>query len=174
MRLALSLIVAAVAEIDLTDLPDGTHVIYKTESTVALTPEMQAGVDRLAYASMHGLGDALRSAIADGVNVNLTYEDGFSALMYASRFGNPDCVDILVKAGAAVDAVDESGMTALMYAAMQKHNEPMARLIVNGADKTKIDKFGKTAYDYAKQYKCQACIHVLKTIQPLRDEQEEL
>ena len=77
------------------------------------------------------MGDVntMKTLIANGANINMTDQHGFTALMVASYSGEVEIVRLLLEAGALVDQRDLSGYTALMYFC-SAGNVPCVRLLL--------------------------------------------
>jgi len=91
--------------------------------------------------------DAVRTAIANGIDVNTFSEEGQTALYIAAWRGDVEMVRILLQAGADCEIRDEiNGWTPLMEAACGAQAEAVKALIDAGADvNAKTEKEGSTA-----------------------------
>lgn len=104
-----------------------------------------------------GTPQAMKAAIAKGVNVNLREDSqGKTLLMWAAQFNsNPQMIDVILKAGGDVKARDTGptyvkgapsyGWTALMWAAASSKNpEVITTLVKGGSDLKAKDRDGLT------------------------------
>ncbi|MGE3578735.1 MAG: ankyrin repeat domain-containing protein, partial [Vicinamibacterales bacterium] len=77
---------------------------------------------------------AVRSLMAQMVNVNATEPDGTSALHWAAELGDAGTVDMLLKAGAALTATNRYGATPLGLASAGGNAAVVERLLQAGED----------------------------------------
>ena len=105
------------------------------------TAELGALID----AAKNGDFEAIKQAIADGVDVNVKGGWGeLTPLHEAAGGGHKEIVELLIVNGADVNAKDEGGLTPLHFAASGGHKEIVELLIVNGADVNAKDESGLT------------------------------
>lgn len=96
-------------------------------------------------AARNGDQAALRTLIAQGVDVNATAGDGSTALLWASHRDLPESVDLLIRAGADVNRANDLGATPL-WAACENGSVVVAeRLLDAGADPNPALRHGETA-----------------------------
>ena len=67
--------------------------------------------ERMFWAAKNGDVEALRSAVEEGVRVDII-DDGWTALMWAAMNGHEVCARVLVESGADVETRDEWGVSA--------------------------------------------------------------
>lgn len=93
----------------------------------------------------------VKELVADGANVNIQDERGFTPLMWASYYGQTKIVKELIAANADLDKQDEVGGTALLLAvsAGPKNMETIKTLVDAGADISIKDDEGWTAFKTA-------------------------
>ena len=114
------------------------------------TPEPVVSIHSAA-----GLGEdeIVKQHLADGVDINLKDEVGFTPLHKAVQSRSIGMVDVLVAEGADVNAKDRSGMTPLFLTVFLPSKEIAELLIKNGADVNTKDGRGRTPLDLAIQQK---------------------
>lgn len=78
--------------------------------------------------------DAVRTLLADGVDVNIRQADGATALHWAAYRDDLELTTILLEAGADVDAVNDLGATPLWLSADNGSAAMVKRLVDAGAD----------------------------------------
>ena len=93
-----------------------------------------AAAERLLDAVKAQDADAVRTVLAEGVDVNARQPDGATALHWAAYRDDLDTVRLLIDAGADVDAANELGATALWLAADNGSAPVIAHLLDAGAD----------------------------------------
>lgn len=94
-----------------------------------------AGVEeRLVEAIKSRDADAVRTLLAEGVDVNAPQPDGATALHWAVYRDDLDTATMLIEAGANVNAANELGATALWLAADNGSAPMIERLLEAGAD----------------------------------------
>ena len=105
----------------------------------------------LIDAAKNGDFEAIKQAIADGVDVNVKGGWGeLTPLHGAAGGGHKEIVELLIVNGADVNAKDESGLTPL-HSAVGSSRLVVEMLIAAGADvNAKIDPFGDTPLDWAE------------------------
>ena len=95
--------------------------------------------------------EAIKQAIADGVDVNSKGIGGFTPLLIAAMEGHNEVVELLISKGADVDARwHGDGATPLRFAAARGYKEIVELLISKGADVNAKAVTGETPLDYAK------------------------
>lgn len=77
-----------------------------------LTDQEQSFIDAAKNNDLQKLKDL----IAQGVNIEVTDDDGKTALICAARWGQTEAAKLLLEAGANIEAKDENGNTALIFA----------------------------------------------------------
>ena len=104
-----------------------------------------AVVAPVADAVMKRDGEAVRTLIKGGADVNAAQGDGMTALHWAARNGDVEMTRVLLFAGANVKASTRlGGYTPLLLAAQQGHAAVMAALITAGADVKAANALGTT------------------------------
>ena len=88
--------------------------------------------------------DAVRSLLADGVDVNTRYGDGTTALHWATHRDADDLVILLLAAGADVNAADDHGVTPLALACLNGSVSLVQALLDAGADARAARTNGET------------------------------
>ncbi len=107
-------------------------------------------VDDLNQAIVGGETEAVRKAIARGVNVNGRGMHAMTPLMKAAEAGRLDYCELLVKHGADVNGHNDSG-SVLMWA-VNSGKEELVRFILNsGAERSWSNTLGNTAESIARQ-----------------------
>lgn len=90
--------------------------------------------------------------LKNGIDPNLSFNDGVTALMFASQGGHIDIVNLLLKNGADVNAIPYDGNTAL-HAAARSNNDSIAEiLILNGARVNSLNSNGVSPLHLAAGY----------------------
>jgi len=79
--------------------------------------------EKLIEASTSGVTEKVKSVLAEGADVNVRDQDGWTALMHASWHGHSEVVGLLLNKGADVNAKASNGGTALMYASSNRHSK---------------------------------------------------
>ena len=104
-----------------------------------------AGPDlRLVNAAAERDADAVRTLLAEGVDVNAARPDGVTALLWAAHWDDPEMVDLLVRAGADVTAADDHGVTPLERAAENASLAMVETLLAAGGDPNATQTSGLT------------------------------
>nr|XP_056701987.1 cortactin-binding protein 2 isoform X3 [Euleptes europaea] len=80
----------------------------------------------------------------EGLDINDSYEDGYSALYSAVMNGHTDCVRLLLTSEAQVDPVDKNGFTPLCSAVAQGHCKCAELLIMYHANVNHAAERGET------------------------------
>ena len=106
--------------------------------------------DNLNQAIVRGETEAVRKAIARGVNVNGRGMHAMTPLMTAAGVGRLDICELLVKDGADVNGHNDSA-SVLMMAAGSRNEEVVRFILKSGADKTWTNAIGQTAESQARQ-----------------------
>ena len=100
--------------------------------------------------------EGVKKAIAEGADLNLQDEWGWTALMVAICYEKKEIAELLIKRGVNLDLKDKDGWTALMKVCMMACNRnqyEMAKLLVEaGANLDIQDKWGWTALMEAKGF----------------------
>lgn len=119
-------------------------------------------VPPLYLAAKSGNIGAVRSLIAEGMDVNAANAAGRSALMSAVFFRNRGIVRELLTEGANVNAVDAQGRSALMIAVVNKDINMVEILLGAGADVALEDKSKNTAMTLAEKSKNKSLLKLLE------------
>ena len=89
-------------------------------------------------------GDAVRTLLADGADVNRRYGDGTTALHWAAHRDDEELVTVLIDAGADVNAADDHGVTPLSLACLNGSVAIVHTLLDAGADANAARSSGET------------------------------
>jgi ankyrin repeat protein len=103
----------------------------------------------------------VNALLAQGANVNLQGNWGFTALLYAASRGNQEIVKKLIDSNADLNKNDLDRDTALMYAARGKHPEIITMLIDAKADISCKNNIGNTAIIIAAINGYEECVKTL-------------
>ena len=87
---------------------------------------------------------AVKTALAQGANVNATEADGATALHWAAQGNNDEMVAALLAAGAKAETKTRFNVTPLSLAASNGNAKMIARLLDAGADAKGTSKEGQT------------------------------
>jgi ankyrin repeat protein/tRNA A-37 threonylcarbamoyl transferase component Bud32 len=90
--------------------------------------------DEFLNAAKSGDLDAVKTAIDQGMNINLRNEYGWTTLHWAAYRGDTASAKLLISKGADVNAKDNVGWTPLHKAASQEHTITVELLVFRGAD----------------------------------------
>jgi ankyrin repeat protein len=104
-----------------------------------------AGDTRLAEAASRADQAAVRSLLAQKVDVNASLADGTTALHWAAENDDLEMVDWLLQAGANAKARDRYGFTPLYFACMNGNGTIVRNLLDRRADPNAADENGETA-----------------------------
>lgn len=99
----------------------------------AATNNTSITVQEMTEAALYGKTEAVRSALAQGYDVNTRDMEQRTALMYAAFNGQSEIVQLLLEAGADVNAQDTGGSSALMFAASSTDAKTVQLLLDHGA-----------------------------------------
>ncbi len=88
----------------------------------------------LIEAAKRGDTAAVKTLLAQKVDVNAAEADGTTALHWAAHTGNAAAVDLLITAGATVTATTRNGATPYALALYRGNGAVIARLLAAGAD----------------------------------------
>ena len=138
--------------------PDAQTVIRRIgelEGAGGIDSDEAIGWVPLVWAAEQGDLAAVRSLLANGVEVNTTYDfpvfKHVAALEAAATSNSLQIVKVLIAHGASVDAMDNYGYTALYLAAVNDHLDVVQYLVAHGADVNHVsrDKGGDTVLGIA-------------------------
>src|SRR5688572_14793503 len=87
---------------------------------------------------------AVRSLLAQRVDVNAPEADGFTALHWAAQRNDPQLVDLLIRAGANVKSSTRYNITPLYLASLNGNAAIIERLLNAGADPNGVTHEGQT------------------------------
>jgi uncharacterized protein len=105
-----------------------------------------AAADRLADAARRGDKQAVRSLLAQKVDVNEPQGDGTTALLWAAYNDDAEMADALIRAGAKLQLLTRTGaLTPLMVAASNGSAAVVQTLLAAGADPNLRATDGSTA-----------------------------
>ena len=118
----------------------------------AAKPELPTA--KVPYISIHfataeGNIKAVIRHLANGVDVNVKNDFGFTPLLKAAQFGRREVAELLIAKGADVNAKNDEDGTPLHLAADRGHTEVVELLITAGADVNAKDDEGETPLDQA-------------------------
>ncbi|WP_257282223.1 ankyrin repeat domain-containing protein [Endozoicomonas sp. ISHI1] len=105
--------------------------------------------------------DQVEKSLAEGINVNVVMNNGFTALLLASIQGHKDIAECLINAGANLNARTERGSTSLFIAAQKGHTGIVKLLIEAKSDLNAQNNNGATALFIAVQKNNIDCVKVL-------------
>ena len=109
----------------------GTSIIFALFASAGTAAVMQ--YDSLAEAASQGDGDAVRSMLREGADVDAASADGATALFWAAYEDDLALMDLLIGAGADADNRNDYGATPLYVAASNASAEAVGRLFDAGA-----------------------------------------
>ena len=101
---------------------------------VAASGEAAARRVVLVDAVKNGDAAAVRSLVAEKVDVNAAETDGTTALHWAAHLNDLASADLLINAGADIGAVTRNGATPFALACYKGNADVIKRLLVAGAD----------------------------------------
>lgn len=102
-----------------------------------------ASEDELLTAASEGDMERVQSLLDDGINPNVTDEEGWTALMWSAQFNDTEMGNLLLDAGADPNQVEVSyEETALTVALYNQSHESAALLLEHGADPNLQDSLG--------------------------------
>ena len=99
---------------------------------------------RLADAVEKGDKEAVRSLLAEHVDVNTPQADGATALAWAAHRDDLETADLLIRAGADANAANNYGVTPLSLACTNRSAAMVQKLLVAGADPKAAQPNGET------------------------------
>ena len=116
------------------------------EAVAAQAAAAQTGMDgpALIAAARRADGEAVRTLLAEGAEVDARYGDGTTALHWAVHRESGDLVDLLLAAGADVDTADDHGVRALSLACLNGSAALVRTLLDAGADPNAARTSGET------------------------------
>lgn len=125
-------------------------MMYLVAASTAQAGQLE---NQLIDAAKIGNVKKVRSALAEGANVNAKDNDGHTALIYAAGVGHADVAKLLLDKGANIEAKakDKWGGTALIYAAMYGNADVVKLLLDKGANIEAKDNNGETALFWAAE-----------------------
>ena len=118
----------------------------------AAKPELPTA--KVPYISIHfataeGNIKAVIRHLANGVDVNVKNDFGFTPLLKAAQFGRREVAELLIAKGADVNAKGWDGRTPLHFAVLRSSKEMAELLIAAGADVNAKAESGETPLDWA-------------------------
>ena len=99
---------------------------------------------RLVDAVRQGDHEAVRSLLAENVDVDAAQGDGATALAWAAHRNDPGAVEMLLGAGANPDAANDYGVTPLSLACTNGNAPIVGKLLEAGADPNLAQLSGET------------------------------
>ncbi len=99
---------------------------------------------RLADAVEKGDKEALRSLLAEHVDVNTPQADGATALAWAAHRDDLETADLLIRAGADTNAANNYGVTPLSLACTNRSAAMVKKLLEAGADPNAAQPTGES------------------------------
>ena len=112
--------------------------------------ELAHANSRLFKGAMIGNPEMIRSALAEGADIETMGAHGETVLTQACLHNRRGAAGVLIYAGANLDAKDNTGGTALMAAAANGYKEIVLMLVDAGADVNLQDNSGTRALGFAK------------------------
>lgn len=104
-----------------------------------------AGADlRLVEAVKHQNTAAVRTLLAEGVDVDVSHPDGATPLAWAAHWDDLDTAALLLRAGANANAANDLGVTPLALACINGSEAMVDRLLGAGADPNAAPTAGET------------------------------
>jgi uncharacterized protein len=125
--------------IRLKGLPGWLAVILLSTAGFAATPD-----SRVAEAAKHQNKAAVRTLVAEHVDVNGPEADGATALQWAAHWDDLETADLLIHAGANVNAANELGVTPLALACENGSAPMVGKLLQAGANANLAPLNGET------------------------------
>ena len=101
--------------------------------------------ERVASAAERRDGEAVRTLLNQGANVNGRQADGATALHWAAHWDDLDTADLLLRARADVNAANDHGVTPLALACENGNVAMVERLLKAGANANAAVSTGETA-----------------------------
>src|SRR5581483_2097993 len=130
-------------------LPTGGRIVpivLAVVAAVALAQNAAAAGDlRLVDAVRNRDVDAVRTLLAQRVDVNAAQNDGATALHWAAHLDDLAMADQLIRAGARVSAADDTGVTPIYLACVNRSRAMVERLLAAGANPNATLLNGETA-----------------------------
>jgi ankyrin repeat protein len=115
----------------------------KPEPPTAKAPDIS-----IHFATAEGNIKAVIRHLANGVDVDVKNDFGFTPLLKAAQFGRREVAELLIAKGADVSVKDKFGRTPLHCAVDEGHTEIVELLIAKGADVNGKDNGGRTPLDF--------------------------
>ena len=106
--------------------------------------KLAASKECLFWAINNNHTEIVELLIANGANINVRDNDGYTPLYSAVSWGNKEVVKLLIANGADVNGKIKDGWTPLHRAAYQGEKEAVKLLIANGADVNAKNNNGST------------------------------
>ena len=120
-----------------------------TEAAQPEPPTVKAPDISIHEAAAEGNIEAVIQHLANGVDVNVKNDFGFTPLLKAAQFGRREVAELLIAKGADVSVKDKFGRTPLHCAADEDQTEVAELLIAAGADVNGRDNGDRTPLDFA-------------------------
>lgn len=109
-----------------------------TQEVVQIQPD-SIMEEAFRMAAHDGDAEKVKALLKQGVQCDVTDQDGHTALMFAAFNGHSEIVLSLLEAGAVIDRRDFMDRTALLYGSTGPFPETVKILLDNGADPNKVD-----------------------------------
>lgn len=122
-----------------------TEVVQAILGNAAMTEKARKTSMALLRAALIGQTWAVKTLLAEGIDVNTRDGCGRTALMEAAFSGHTETLRVLLKNGAEVNVTDCDGWTALIEAASKGYSDAVRVLLAAGADVNTKSKNGWTA-----------------------------
>ena len=119
-------------------------VVFASFGSAAMARPAAAQDQRLVEAVARQDRDAVRTLLAESVDVNAPQPDGATPLHWAAHWNDLDTATLLLQAGADVNAVNELGVTPLALAALNASAAMADALLRAGADPRVARPSGET------------------------------
>jgi len=129
--------------------PETTPVEPVADAAKPEPPTAKAPDISIHKAAAEGNIEAVIQHLANGVDVNVKNDFGFTPLLKAAQFGRREVAELLIAKGADVSVKDKFGRTPLHCAADEDQMEVAELLIAAGADVNGRDNGDRTPLDFA-------------------------
>jgi hypothetical protein len=132
-------------------------VVTRLTAALCATVSVASAPDlRLVGAVRAGDTQAVRSLLAERVDVNAAEADGATAIAWAAHRDDLEVADLLIAAGANVNAANDYGVTPLSLACTNGSAAMVERLLKAGADPNAARPSGETPIMTAARGRCRS------------------